>query len=222
MIYLRRSALGVALVLTTFGAGWFATFGLRLGMQQWREHQAARLLSHIIGHQWQAMASTGSPLGSPDEPPILIEFSDYQCPFCRRANATVDSAVRSLRLGVVYHHFPLSTIHPAATGAARAAICAEQQGRFHEMHHLLMTTDGWQKDTNWVQVAVDAGVQEKGRFKDCLQAQSTTDRLEADRQLALELRVTGTPSFFTRVQLLRGTVSLSTLGRIAAAEAKSN
>jgi protein-disulfide isomerase len=78
-------------------------------------------------------------LGPATAPVTLVEYGDYECPFCRAAHASVEQVrqVMGNDLRFVFRHFPLSQIHPHAYQAAEAAEAAGAQGRFWEMHHLL-------------------------------------------------------------------------------------
>lgn len=85
-----------------------------------------------------------------------------------------------------------------AEGAARAAICAEFQGRFRQMHSLLMETSEWQEDGEWVSLARWAEVPDVDEFETCLGGNRVERRLLEDRELADALGVTATPTFFHR------------------------
>ena len=78
-------------------------------------------------------------LGPATAPVTLVEYGDYECPFCRAAHASVEQVRQAMGndLRFVFRHFPLSQIHPHAYQAAEAAEAAGAQGRFWEMHHLL-------------------------------------------------------------------------------------
>jgi protein-disulfide isomerase len=82
--------------------------------------------------------------GSPDAPIILVEYGDYECPFCGVAYLTVKEVQQALgnRLGFVFRNFPLSEIHHFAKDAAQAAEAAGAQGRFWEMHDVLFESPG--------------------------------------------------------------------------------
>src|SRR5207247_456636 len=138
----------------------------------------------------------------------LIEFSDYECPFCRTTDVSLDSLRRSGKVRISYHHLPLS-IHPAADGAARAAICAEEQGHFAQVHHELMSTSYWQRDSNWVRVARTAGIRDTLQFSRCLVDSTTTKRIAKDIAIATRLGVNGTPAFFTREKNRQGALSVA-------------
>src|SRR3954452_6612907 len=75
-------------------------------------------------------------LGPATAPVTLVEYGDYECPYCRAAVAIVDELQRVLpnQLGFVFRHFPLENLHPHALRAAEAAEAAGSQGRFFEMH----------------------------------------------------------------------------------------
>ena len=89
------------------------------------------------------MATAGEPsLGKPDAPLTLVEFSDYQCPFCRRFFEQTLPALKSKyidagQLRYVFRDFPLDQIHPQARQAAESVHCAAEQGKYWEMHDLL-------------------------------------------------------------------------------------
>jgi protein-disulfide isomerase len=172
--------------------------------QEWYSLKVRRALAA----RWEVLASTGSQLGSAASPVAVVEFSDYECPFCRRSDATLDSVLPGTTILVSYHHLPLSQLHPAAYDAARAAICAEQQNRFKAMHHLLMTTEAWQIDRDWWAAAKVAGVRDQARFIACLGDASTANRINRDREMAAALGVTGTPAFFTKTRALRGALGV--------------
>lgn len=102
---------------------------LRTELQERRD--AARL-RRTIRETWNELISGGGRLNDAQGRAPIVEFGDYECPSCRRAHRVLDSLPVSLRAGLVYLHFPLSQIHPAAEGAARASICAEMQQEFRE------------------------------------------------------------------------------------------
>lgn len=150
---------------------------------------------------WDSLVMDPLTIGDPTGRIVVAEFSDYECPFCRRVNGIVDSALAAAQgTRVVFLHFPLPQ-HPRAEGAARAAICAGEQGRFPEMHHTLMTTSDWRQAGDWRAVATTAGVPDLERFERCLSGPTVHARLARDQALARHLGVRSTPTFLS----LRGT-----------------
>lgn len=135
----------------------------------------------------------------------LIEFGDYECPFCRRSHPALQNLIAANPgLTVGYRHYPLNDIHPVADAAARAAICAEFQGRFPEIHSLLLTTTDWADAKDWARLAERVGISDLAEFRRCLTSEAVVQRLEEDRALAEALGVTGTPTFFYRYGSRRG------------------
>jgi len=206
---------GIGSIILAFAVGWGAMSVGKWVSQQWAQFRYQLQVRHTLEHEWTSLANGGSRLDSGKGPAVLVEFSDYQCPFCRRSDAALDLVLQSMTVGVSYHHFPISDLHPAADGAARAAICAEEQGRFRQMHHHLMTTNEWQTDTNWVAAARLVGIPDQSLFADCLSRRSTTLRLDRDRRLADTLHVLGTPAFFTSTKGYRGFLAYAELIKIA-------
>lgn len=91
-------------------------------------------------------ADTDSQRGPKDAKVTIVEFSDFQCPYCSRAFPTVEQVMKDYngKVRLVYKHFPLVSIHPHAQKAAEAAECAKAQGKFWEFHDQLFTTQ-----TDW-------------------------------------------------------------------------
>ncbi len=162
-------------------------------ISQWRENREVR---RVLAAEWPLLTDTDGQWGAREGRIVAVEFSDYECPYCRLAHVELKGLLARAPYRVVYRHFPLPS-HPAARGAARAAICAGTQGRFSEMHDRLFETTDWQRDTNWTREAVGAGVRDIEEFHRCLGRPGTMARLAQDEALARKLGVTGTPTFFT-------------------------
>lgn len=151
----------------------------------------------------------------PVDSPLIIEFSDYQCPFCREAHGRLGALAAETGIGVVYRHMPLSAIHPRAEGAARAAICAEHQGFFPAMHERLFSDSGWQQSGDWMGLAIEIGIPNLPRFRDCLAAPETSERLSRDLALAERLGARATPTFAGLGGVASGVPRAETLREIA-------
>jgi protein-disulfide isomerase len=139
----------------------------------------------------------GSPVRGPDSAPVtVVEFADFECPFCQRIAPELDELFekRSAKVRFVYKFMPLS-MHPHGEPAARAAIAAQAQGKFWEMHHQLFSNGTHLEDADIESYAKTLGL-DLTRFHADLQAPATKARLDADRKLADALGVKGTPTLF--------------------------
>jgi protein-disulfide isomerase len=162
-------------------------------VSRWRK---SREESKLVARSWNALRDGGYVLASTDDSTAwVVEFSDYQCPYCRGLAPVLESLLRQSKLGVVIRHYPLP-YHPMAAAAARSAICANAQGRFSQMHHQLFTSVQWQTDSDWVREAKAADVADIPRFRKCLSAESTQAALDRDIEMGTKLHVNGTPTLF--------------------------
>ncbi|MEW5867952.1 MAG: DsbA family protein [Chloroflexota bacterium] len=138
------------------------------------------------------------PILGPENAPItLIEFSDYECPYCRRWHTEVfDRLIQEYpdQIRFVYRDFPLSSIHPEATPAAEAADCANEQGAFWQFQNLLFSSSDLSTET-YIQYATDLNLDVQ-QFTTCIESGKYSDEVQADYQYAAELGVRSTPTFF--------------------------
>jgi len=150
-----------------------------------------------------ASADAGVALGPADAPVTIVEFADFLCPACRSFNSVVGKALRRDYAGPdgpvrwINYDFPL---HQTSWAPALAAKCADQQGRYWQMHDLLYAlTDDWNREANpnrrFVEIAETAGV-ETGAFRACLEDRSGLQEIGAARRYGESLGVSSTPSLF--------------------------
>lgn len=164
---------------------------------------------------WQALTSAGQWLGDPRAPVRIVEFSDFQCPFC----ASLQPALRALerrygdRLNVVYRNYPLESIHPYARTAAVAAECADFQGAFRAYHDALFARQDQIGVAAWRDLAAAAGVRDLERFDGCVRSRETDARVADDLRLGGRIALTGTPTLIINGMMMRGSL---TEARIAA------
>jgi len=181
---------------------------------RYKEYQARR----VIANEWNDVVR-GPRLDANGKAILLVEFSDYECPACRQQSARLEAAISSYPElgGITYRHFPLSN-HVHAEGAARAAICAEKEGRFLALHRQLFTTEKWIADTNWAREAKAVGIDGTTAFKICMSSVETTSRLTVDRAMARRLGIGATPSFVSRTGVHAGGLLDTSLVRFARGE----
>lgn len=135
--------------------------------------------------------------GRIDAPATMVEYGDYECPFCRMAFDVVEEIVDELgdNLLFVYRHFPLSTVHPHAVTAAEAAEAAGAQGRFWDMHRLLYADQQHLGGQALMDRAQALGLA-TDRFVDDLRAHVHAEKVETDFLSGVRSGVNGTPTLF--------------------------
>ena len=145
--------------------------------------------------------------GNPDAPITIVEFSDYQCPFCARFYAQtlpllLEEYIDEGKVNLVYRDFPVQRIHPNALAAAAAAECADDQGKYWEYHDTLFEKqNAWAKlDSNsaistFSQFATEIELEQQ-QFDNCLKSGKYLEEVQADFSDGKNYQVTGTPGFF--------------------------
>jgi protein-disulfide isomerase len=137
-------------------------------------------------------------MGSPSAKVALIEFSDYQCPYCgtferETLPVIITEYVDTGRVRLVFKHFPIQQIHPRAMRAAEAAECARRQGRFWQLHRLLFENQHALDESTLLNHAKVAGL-DRGLFSACLTGDAT-DAVRRDVEQSKLLGLRGTPGF---------------------------
>lgn len=152
-------------------------------------------------------------LGDPDAPVKIVEFSDFQCPFCAhvQSHLTVLRQRHPDKVAIVYRHFPLSAIHPHAVTAGIAAECAGEQGRFESYHDVLFQGQEALGVRPWNDFAAEAGVADVERFDECVAEERYRDRLDRDTRAGEEIGVDATPAFLVGNRLIIGTTAAELL-----------
>jgi len=151
------------------------------------------------------VALDGAPVRGPESAKVtIVEFADFQCPFCTRVNSTLTQIREQYPKDVklVFKHLPLR-IHPQAPGAHAAAEAAHRQGKFWEMHDKIFANQGDLAPETFVAYAGQLGL-DVDAFKKDVGSDDVKKRLDADTREAQTLGVSGTPAFFINGKYLAG------------------
>ena len=137
--------------------------------------------------------------GQQDAPVTLVEFSDYQCPFCKRHATTVmpallQSYVDNGKLRYVMREYPIENLHRRAVAASKAALCAGDQGDYWGMHDALFNDQRANTDENFQEFAANLGF-DAAAFTDCMGDDRHMAQIKADQTAGQRLGISGTPSF---------------------------
>jgi protein-disulfide isomerase len=196
-------------------------------------------LELLVPRYWVAPGWTGLPqrpsgldangqhwIGASEPVLTIVEFSDYQCPYCRRAHKDVRLLVakHAKRLRLIHRHLPLdNACHPAlsspfhehACRLAEAAECAGLQGRFWEMNDALFSTQDRVKaqDVDPMELAVRLGLN-RSRFEQCMKGHAAMPRIASDLQAAMARRLDGTPSFLIGEAVYQGRIPETALAAL--------
>jgi protein-disulfide isomerase len=163
----------------------------------------------------EKVADEGFPSKGPAKAKVVVvEFSDFQCPYCQRAEPVVEQVLKTYgdRIRFVYRHYPLPN-HPNAHPAAEAAACAEQQGRFWQYHQVLFENPNRLSNDDLKAHAQTAGL-DVAAFTSCFDNHRTKARVDKDIADANDAGVNGTPGFFINGRPLEGAQPFETFKQI--------
>ncbi|MFW5875592.1 MAG: DsbA family protein [Myxococcota bacterium] len=144
----------------------------------------------------------GSPVrGSPMAPVTIVEFSDFECPFCGGASPVLERVVDESegKVRLVFKHYPLDS-HPHARAAAKAAIAAGKQGKFWEMHDELFENQAALERSDLDEYARELGL-DMEQFEEDMESDATEERISKDKTMGSKAGVRGTPAIFVNGRL---------------------
>jgi protein-disulfide isomerase len=152
----------------------------------------------------QNVEAKGPSKGPASAPVTIVEFSDFECPYCGRGEETVAEVVRVYgdKVRVVYRDLPLP-MHPNAPKAAEAAHCAGEQGKYWEMHAKLFANQRALEIPSLKGYAKDLKL-DQAKFDKCLDSGATAALVEEGRKAGTELGINGTPAFFVNGVMISG------------------
>ena len=144
--------------------------------------------------------------GTMSAPVTIVEFSDFQCPFCRKAATTMKNLLAEYngRVKLAFRDFPLRALHPHAEMAAEAGRCAEEQGKFWEFHDAVFAADPPKLDEAGLSAIAQRIGLDRNSFSSCLASGKFKAEIDRDIQDGTRAGVSGTPGFFVNGVFLNG------------------
>ena len=176
-------------------------------IQQQQIAQQRKPFFDAVQNNPQGVIGNSPYLGAAEGNILLVEFSDFQCPYCARAAQTVKEfmANHGDEVTLVYKHLPLSAIHPQAMAAAQAAYAAQQQGKFWQYHDALFAQQNQLGEELYLDIAESLGLNLSKFNQD---RKKGIVSIKNDLQLAQQLQINGTPFFVLGNQSFSGAVPL--------------
>jgi len=167
-----------------------------------------------------AVNTEGAPVEGPKSAAVtIVEFSDFQCPFCARVDPTVKQLqdVYKDNVQIVWKHYPLTSIHRNAMAAALAAEAAHSQGKFWQFHDKLFASQSNLSPDQMTQYAKELGL-DTAKFEADLTSPEIRKHVTDDMSEANRLGVTGTPVFFVNGHFLSGAQPLAGFAKVINSE----
>jgi protein-disulfide isomerase len=145
---------------------------------------------------WQSFVEGGSRIGPADAPVTIVEFSDFQCEFCKVHAARLDRLRHAHpgKIAILFRHFPVAEQHPHAYNAALAAECAGEHGKFESYRDILFRNQERIGKTEWSDFARQAAVPDVEDFGKCISERRHAGRIAADVSAGKKLGVPATPT----------------------------
>lgn len=160
------------------------------------------------------VAANGPAKGPATAPVTIVEFSDFQCPYCSRIVPTLEQVKAKYgdKVRIVFRQFPLG-MHPQAQKAAEASLCANEQGKFWEMHDAMFQNQQQLAVDNLKAKAAELGLNAE-QFNSCLDSNKFAGQVAADMREGEAAGVSGTPAMFVNGRFINGAVPLEEITKV--------
>jgi predicted DsbA family dithiol-disulfide isomerase len=179
-----------------------AEAGRKLEKRLWEDHRVT-----VAFEPYRIkFTNVGAPtLGKDDAPVTLVEFSDFQCPYCRSVAPTLKQVAAKFgdKLRIVYRQYPITSLHPFAFKAAEASLCAHEQGKFWELHDSMFQDQTKLTVSDLQQTARRLGMDGK-KFDACLDSGRYVEQVQNDLKEGQQIGVDGTPAMYINGTYVEG------------------
>lgn len=185
---------------------------VRLLEEQQQQDKSAAAVAALSTVRDQLERDPNAPvLGNPEGDVTVVEFFDYNCPYCRRAMPQVDALIeQDKNVRLVYREWPI--LGEGSVFAARAALAARKQGKYEEFHEAMMGMNGRAEEASVIRIAGEVGLDIDQLRKD-MQGPEVDEHIQTSMELTRALGFTGTPSFVIGDALIGGLVEADVLAR---------
>lgn len=186
----------------------------QLGARKKQEEQMAAQMEEQFKNPASVPAGNSPVRGPADAKVTIIEFSDFQCPYCKRGSETMDAVMKKYPkdVKVVFKNLPLP-FHEQAAPAAKAALAAGKQGKFWEMHDALFANQAKLGDAFYAEQAKTLGLDVE-KFKTDMASAEIKKQIDDDSELARKNEIQGTPGFFVNGVAVKGAYPIDHFSRI--------
>lgn len=193
-----------------------AVVGYQRSQAEQRMKSAETRLAEQVAQLKSGELLADSPVrGKADSKLVLIEFSDFQCPYCRKAYQTMQDfmAAHGQEVALVYKHLPLGEMHPEATGAALASWAAQQQGKFWEFHNAMFKGQDHLGEALYTDTAKSLGL-DLERFNKDRVSEAASAAIQRDLDVARKLDIQATPQFLLNARPITGAAPLEEFEKV--------
>jgi protein-disulfide isomerase len=186
----------------------------------YKQLEAKYKVDYLLEPERVEVAATGPAVGPANAPVTIVEFSDFQCPFCARLVPTIDQVKAKYgdKVRVVFRQYPLN-FHQFAQKAAEASLCAHEQGKFWQLHDEMFKNQQALGVDQLKTAAAGLGLKAE-TFNSCLDSGKYADEVQADLQAGSAAGVSGTPAMFINGRFINGAVPLDQITKVIDDELK--
>lgn len=179
--------------------------------------------NRVINQDPQIVGENDPSLGPVDAPVTIVEFGDYECPYCKEAFPTVRQLMNAYQgqIRFVFRDYPVTEAHPLALFAAQAGQCAWEQGenQYWSLHDRMFIDQDAFTEENIIRWAILSGVKET-ELRDCIESGKYENEILDDFSDGLALGVRGTPTFFVNGRKIEGALPYSTFQQLIESQLK--
>ena len=172
-------------------------------------------IRQLSDDEWQRASGNGIVLGPAAARVKIVEFYDYECPFCGRVYPTLNEIRQRYPddIAIIHRHFPLPS-HATAYPSAIAVECANEQGKFEPYHEALFKRQEAPVNLDWAGLARTAEVPDVSGFRECVEQEFFSEKVNDDIQLAESLQIAAIPSLIIEGSLFEGVLTVDELDKI--------